>query len=86
VSQAHAQTSTGIESVVVTARLRAEDAQTVPVSLSVVDGNTLTNTFTNNVSQLSLLAPSLNYTSPNPRNTAFTIRIGQQCCRHRTVQ
>jgi iron complex outermembrane receptor protein len=73
-SQAHAQISTGVESIVVTARLRAENAQTVPVSLSVVDGNTLTNTFTNNVSQLSLLAPSLNYTSPNPRNTAFTIR------------
>jgi len=74
--RAYAQTSAvvGLESIVVTARLRPEDPQTIPVSLSVVDGGTLTSTFTNNLSQLSLLAPSLNYTSPNPRNTAYTIR------------
>ena len=70
-----AQPVTGtVESVVVTARLRAEDAQTVPVSLSVVDGNSLTVTHTDNVQQLQFLAPSLNYGSPNPRNTSYTIR------------
>jgi iron complex outermembrane recepter protein len=62
------------DTVVVTARLRREDAQTVPISLSVVDGATLQRTRTDNISELSQLVPSLNYVSPNPRNTAFTIR------------
>jgi iron complex outermembrane receptor protein len=77
--QAAAQTlaearSGTVETVVVTARLRPEDAQTVPLSLSVVDGNTLTVTRTDNTNQLQLLVPSLNYGSPNPRNTSYTIR------------
>lgn len=62
------------DTVVVTARLRKEDAQSVPISLSVVDATTLERTRTDNISQLSQLVPSLNYVSPNPRNTAFTIR------------
>ncbi len=62
------------QTVVVTARLRQEDAQSVPISLSVVTAETLETTRTDNVSQLSQLVPSLNYTSPNPRNTAYTIR------------
>jgi hypothetical protein len=60
--------------VIVTARLREEDAQSVPISLSVVDGDTLDETFTNNTLQIAQLVPPLNYVSPNPRNTAFTIR------------
>jgi len=73
---AMAQTASlsAIESVVVTARLRPEDAQTVPVSLSVVSGNALTVTRTDNPQQLQYLVPSLNYGSPNPRNTSYTIR------------
>ncbi|MEP7244065.1 MAG: TonB-dependent receptor [Gammaproteobacteria bacterium] len=63
-----------LQTVVVTARLREEDAQQVPISLSVVTGATLAKTRTDNISQLSQLVPSLNYTSPNPRNTAYTIR------------
>jgi iron complex outermembrane receptor protein len=66
--------STELESVIVTARLRQEDAQSVPISLSVVTSGTLEKTYTNNISQLASLVPSLNYVSPNPRNTAFTIR------------
>src|SRR5215831_11455990 len=66
--------SSGLETVVVTARRRQEDAQTVPISLSVVDAATLEVTRTNNVDDLKLLVPSLNYVSPNPRNTAYTIR------------
>src|ERR1700751_4134586 len=69
--QAYAQT--GLESIVVTARLRPEDAQSVPVSLSVVDGATLTSTRTDNSQQLQYLVPSLNYGSPKPRNTSHTI-------------
>ena len=64
----------GLAPVIVTARLRAENAQAVPIALSVVDGRTLERTATINVSQLTQLVPSLNFSSPNPRNTAFTIR------------
>jgi iron complex outermembrane receptor protein len=63
-----------LEPIVVTARLRQEDAQAVPISLSVVDATTIEQTNSNNIAQISQLVPSLNYTSPNPRNTAFTIR------------
>ena len=63
-----------LEPVVVTARLRQEDAQGVPISLSVVGAETIEQTFSNNLAQLALLVPSVNYTSPNPRNTALTIR------------
>lgn len=60
--------------IVVTARRRAEDAQAIPVSLTVVDSKLLERTYTVNTNQLSQLVPSLNYSSANPRNTAFTIR------------
>src|SRR5215471_16816450 len=63
-----------IERVLITARRREEDAQDVPVSASVVTGVTLNKFSTFNIQQLTQLVPSLNYTSPNPRNTAFTIR------------
>jgi iron complex outermembrane receptor protein len=68
------QRSSALETIIVTARLRQEDAQAVPISLSVVNSATLRETYTNNISQLTSLVPSLNYVSPNPRNTAFTIR------------
>jgi iron complex outermembrane recepter protein len=60
--------------VIVTARLRAEDAQSVPGALSVIGGDLIDRSYTVNTQQLSLLVPSLNYSSANPRNTAFTIR------------
>ena len=76
-SQARAQSeqrSSPLDAIIVTARLRPEDAEAVPISLSVVNAATLQTTYTNNIAQLSSLVPSLNYVSPNPRNTAFTIR------------
>ena len=74
-SESLAQTQlAAVESVVVTARLRLEDAQDVPVSLSVVGAGALASSRTDNVNQLQLLVPSLNYGSPNPRNTSYTIR------------
>jgi iron complex outermembrane recepter protein len=60
--------------VIVTARLRAENAQAVPGALSVVGEKLLSVTQTYNFTQLSQLVPSVNYNSPNPRNTALTIR------------
>src|SRR5436190_1098544 len=69
-----ARAETGLESVIVTARYRPEDAQQVPLSLSVVEAKTLDTTSTYNTSALQQLVPSLNYNSPNPRNTSYTIR------------
>ncbi len=60
--------------VIVTARRRAEDAQRVPGSLSVVGGNLLDQSYSVNTQNLTVLIPSLNYSSANPRNTAITIR------------
>ncbi|QJU59483.1 TonB-dependent receptor [Sphingomonas sp. AP4-R1] len=64
----------GLPDVVVTARRRTEDAQSVPGALSVVDAELLQRSYTVNTQGLSLLVPSVNYSSANPRNTAFTIR------------
>ena len=66
--------SSARDTIIVTARRRAEDVQSVPGSLSVVSADTLEKTYTVNTNQLSQLVPTLNYSSPNPRNTAFTIR------------
>ena len=60
--------------IIVTARLRPENPQRVPTALSVIDGARLDASYTVNIAQLSQLVPSLNYSSANPRNTAFTIR------------
>ncbi|MFW2851182.1 TonB-dependent receptor [Sphingomonas sp. TX0543] len=65
---------TKVPVIVVTARRRAEDAQRIPGSLSVVDGSLLDRSYSVNVQNLTTLIPSLNYSSANPRNTAFTIR------------
>ena len=60
--------------IIVTARRRAENLQNVPAAISVVSSDTLQGTYTVNLNQVTQLVPTLNYSSPNPRNTAFTIR------------
>jgi iron complex outermembrane receptor protein len=60
--------------VIITARLISENAQDVPVSLTVLGSETLRSTSTFNPSLVAQVVPSLNYTSANPRNTALTIR------------
>ncbi len=62
------------EAIIVTARQRPEKAQDVPAALSVVGGKSLEQSYTLNTSGLTTLVPALNYSSANPRNTAFTIR------------
>ncbi len=64
----------GLPDVIVTARRRTENAQTVPAPLSVVGGDLIDQSYTVNTQSLTTLIPSLNYSSANPRNTAFTIR------------
>ena len=66
--------SAGGDAIIVTARRRAEDAQAVPGAMTIVNADTLARSYTVNTNQLSALVPTLNYSSPNPRNTAFTIR------------
>lgn len=60
--------------VTVTARRRPEPAQSVPAALSVVDAPLIERSYTVNTQGLTVLVPSLNYSSANPRNTALTIR------------
>jgi iron complex outermembrane recepter protein len=62
------------EPIIVTARQRPENAQSVPAALSVIGGAWLDRSYTFNTQLLSVLVPALNYSSANPRNTAFTIR------------
>ena len=66
--------NTSLPEVIVTARRRAEDAQRVPAALSVVGGDLIDQSYTLNTQALTTLIPTLNYSSANPRNTAFTIR------------
>jgi iron complex outermembrane receptor protein len=73
-AQAQTTPDKDTDDIVVTARQRAENVQTVPIAVSVVSGEQLDRAYTVNTQQLSLLVPSLNYSSANPRNTAFTIR------------
>lgn len=63
-----------LEEVLVTARRREEDLQSVPAALSVITGDLLDSSYSVNTQQVSLLVPSLYYNSANPRNTAYTIR------------
>ena len=63
-----------IDNVIVTARRREENLQSVPAAVSVVKGELLDSTYTVNTALLSQLVPSLYYNSANPRNTAYTIR------------
>ncbi len=46
----------------------------MPLSLSVVDAGLIEKSYTVNTRDLTVLVPALNYSSANPRNTAFTIR------------
>lgn len=73
-SDAAAQSGVDPGPIIVTARRRAEDAQTVPAALSVIGAETLQRTYTVNINLLSQLVPTIQYSSPNPRNTALTIR------------
>lgn len=71
---ARATNDESLGEVVVTARRREENIQSVPAAISAVTGTLLDNSYTVNTQLLSQLVPSLYYNSANPRNTAYTIR------------
>jgi iron complex outermembrane receptor protein len=63
-----------LDTLVITARKRVENAQDVPVAVSVIGRDDLARQGTYTIQQVSQQAPTLQYTSSNPRNTALTIR------------
>jgi len=62
------------EGVVVTARRIEEEAQEVPIPLSVVSGSQVDNAGAFNVNRLKELIPTVQFYSSNPRNSAINIR------------
>src|SRR5690606_34863240 len=68
-----------IEEVMVTgARRRQEAAQDVPIPITVVSGDLLTDTGAHNVARLQTLVPTVQFYMTNPRNTSVNIRgLGQ---------
>ena len=64
----------GVEQVTVTARFRKENQQDVPIALTALSGTQIDNLGTTQVSQLQFLVPNLVVVTPNPRQTAFSIR------------
>jgi iron complex outermembrane recepter protein len=62
------------EAVVVTARRTEEAAQEVPIPVSVIDGNLVTNSGDFNVNRLKEMIPTVQFYSTNPRNSAINIR------------
>ncbi len=64
----------GLDSIVVTARRREEQAQDVPLAISVLNSAAIESTGTFNVGKLTQLQPSIQFYSSNPRNSAANIR------------
>lgn len=62
------------ETVTVTARRVEEEAQDVPLPVSVVSGPTIDRAGAFNVNRLKELIPTVQFYSSNPRNSAVTIR------------
>ena len=60
--------------IVITARRREERLQTVPIAVSVLSGETISDTGAFNINRLQTLQPSLQFYSSNPRNSAINIR------------
>ncbi|EGF93480.1 tonB dependent receptor family protein [Asticcacaulis biprosthecium C19] len=71
---AEAQIVDSGDTVIVSARRRSEDVQTVPVAISVVGGQLLDKAGINNFEQLQRYQPTVQLITQNPRNTATTIR------------
>jgi iron complex outermembrane receptor protein len=80
---AHAQTppppppaasTIALKPVIITARHRAERAQSVPVSLTVVSADQIKTVGSSNLAKLQELVPTLTVEAFNPRNTALNIR------------
>ena len=74
VAEAAVADAATVDQIIVTARRREENAQDVPIALTVLGGEALERTGAYNVQQITQLAPSLQFGSFNPRNTTVNIR------------
>ncbi len=63
-----------LEEITVTARRRAEDAQSVPIPLTVLSADLVGDAGAFNMNRLKELIPSVQFYSSNPRNSALNIR------------
>jgi iron complex outermembrane receptor protein len=72
--QTSAPADSGIEEVQVTARRREESVQEVPIPVSVINRDLITDTGAFNVNRVKELVPAVQWYSSNPRNTGVTIR------------
>ena len=68
------QAAAPLEEITVTARRREESAQDVPIPVSVVSGELITDTGSFNVNRVKELIPTVQLYSSNPRNTSLNIR------------
>jgi len=73
-SAVEAASPAGQSDIVVTARRRQESAQSVPLAISVLGGDTIDHLGAFNVDRLQQLTPTLQFYSSNPRNSAANIR------------
>ncbi|MBA4046148.1 MAG: TonB-dependent receptor [Erythrobacter sp.] len=73
-SEATAEQEQESNDIIVTARRRSESAQDIPLAVSVLDAKQLDETGAFNLNRLQQLAPTLQFYSSNPRNTAVNIR------------
>jgi len=69
-----ADAAPGQGEIIVTARRRAETAQSVPLAISVINADSIEATGNFSVLKLQQLAPTLQVYSSNPRNTSVNIR------------
>ncbi|MFN3456622.1 MAG: TonB-dependent receptor [Novosphingobium sp.] len=73
--QADPQSNGGLEEIIVTAQKREQNMQDVPVAVTALSGETLTNRNVASVSDLPRLAPSLTLTQGNvPTNNSLNLR------------
>src|SRR6186713_18205 len=70
----HAASSAGLDSVTVTARRRAENAQTVPIPISAIGAASLEKSGQFRLEQLNQKLPSTNVQFSNPRQTSIAVR------------
>jgi iron complex outermembrane receptor protein len=68
------EASISIDEVVVTSRRRKEEAQDIPIPITVISANQVENSGSFNVNRVKELIPSVQLYSSNPRNTSLNIR------------
>jgi len=73
-AEASDMASSEVGEVVVTARHRSENLQSVPVSVSALSADLIKKTNTSNIAQITQLVPSLSFTFFNARNANLNIR------------